>query len=83
MFRVVDFNAERQRRCTTPEDVVTHLSGMVERGEVRDVIVIVDSPEDDMTLFYSENNLTKRSEVYGLCAWALSSWANAEQHEGG
>ena len=56
---------------------------MVERGEVRDVIVIVDSPEDDMTLFYSENNLTKRSEVYGLCAWALSSWANAEQHEGG
>jgi hypothetical protein len=83
MLEVVDFNAGLDRRRTTPEDIVDCLAGMVERGEVRDVIVITDSPDDDMTFLHSENHLTKRSEIYGLCSWALSSWANREQHGGG
>ena len=81
MLKVLDINEGLSRGRTSPADIADCLAGQVEQGLVRDCVLIIESPEDDLMLLNSDTNLTTHSDIYGFVLWALSTWANRIQHD--
>ena len=77
LFEKNDPNDDRE---TKPEQVLDCLTGFVERGEVQDLIVLVETKDNDIYLWSSD---MRRTEVVGLLEYAKIGFAHREQHEGG
>jgi hypothetical protein len=68
---------EQEERETGPAQIIDCLQGFIDRGEVQDLIVVMEGKDTTVHLWATD---MRKTEIVGLLEFAKLGWAHEQQH---